>query len=274
MTREKVKFYVEKDRLGVEACMILMSLSIVFRLIGCWGLWRDKSYAVTQIALPVFSALLLIAAVWLLGRRALWVSFIPVTLGAVFFIIKAFGFESRIQMVLCILLYIAVIALYFCTVFGILHTKWFLVALFGLPFLYHIFVEDLPALQNTSNPVTFAAGMQEMGVLCIMLGLFCLSFSMKKEVTVVEEPHPAKKPVVLHTNHDEETEDNMKKDDEELPQAAMEMQQAVASESSDKQELQQEATSGKSEKEQQLLRDDAAEEHPEDWLEGEDESET
>ena len=191
MTGEKVRFYVERERLGVQACVILMAFSAIYRLIGCWGLWQDKSYAVTQIVLPVFSALLLIAAVWLLGRRALWVSFIPVTLGAVFFMIKAFGFESRLQMILCILLYIAVIALYFCTVFGIFRTKWFLVALFGLPFLYHIFVEDLPALQNTANPVTFSAGMQEMGVLCIILGLFCLSLSMKKEVTAAEEAAPA-----------------------------------------------------------------------------------
>jgi len=75
--------------------------------------------------------------------------------------------------------------LYSCTVFGIVKTKWFLVALFGLPFLYHIFVEDLAALRDTANPVSFADGMQEMGVLCILLGLLFLSLSMKK--TVVEE---------------------------------------------------------------------------------------
>ena len=204
MTREKVKFHVERDSFGAEACMILMAMSAIFRLIGCWGLWKDSSYAVTQIALPVLSALLMIGAVWFFGRRALWMSFIPVTLGAVFFMIKAFGFVSRLHMVLCLLLYIAVIALYFCTVFGIFRTKWILVALFGLPFLYHIFVEDLPALQNTANPVTFAAGMQEMGVLCIMLGLFCLSLSMKKEVKVIEEPLPAiKKPKVTRPGHAE-----------------------------------------------------------------------
>ena len=33
--------------------------------------------------------------------------------------------------------------------------------------------------------------MQEMGVLCIILGLFCLSLSMRKEVTAAEETAPA-----------------------------------------------------------------------------------
>ena len=38
--------------------------------------------------------------------------------------------------------------------------------------MYHVFVEDLPALSNTVQPVTFSAGMQEMSVLCIMAALF------------------------------------------------------------------------------------------------------
>ena len=174
MKTERVKFYTERGSFGVQAMVILMALSIAFRIIGCWGLWEDRGYAVTQIALPIASALLLIASVWIFGRRALWLSFIPVVLGAVFFIIKSLGFESKLHMILCILLYVAVIALYFCTVFGIIRTRWILVLLFGLPFLYHIFVEDLTALRDTANPVSFSAGMQEMGVLCIMLGLFFL----------------------------------------------------------------------------------------------------
>ena len=194
----KVKFYVERTGFGVEAMVILMALSVVFRIIGCWGLWTDSRYAALQIALPVFSALLLIAVVWLFGKKALWLSFFPVLLGAVFFIIKSLGFESLIHTILCIILYVAVIVLYFCTVFGIIRTKWILVLLFGIPFLYHIFVEDLAALRDTANPVSFAAGMQEMGVLCIMLGLFFLSLSMKKTVKEPEAELPKMKgPKVL-----------------------------------------------------------------------------
>lgn len=184
MKTEKIKFYTERNSFGVQAMIILMALSVAFRVIGCWGLWSDRSFALAQIALPIGSALLLIAFVWLFGKRALWTTFIPVILGAVFFIVKSLGFESMVHTVLCILLYAAVIALYTGTVFGVIRTKWILAALFGLPFLYHIFVEDLPALRDTANPVSFSGGMQEMSVLCIMLGLFCLSLSMKK--TIVE----------------------------------------------------------------------------------------
>ena len=182
MKTEKVRFYTERNSFGVQAMIILMALSIAFRLIGCWGLWNDRSFAIAQIALPIGSALLLMAFIWLFGRRALWLSFIPVILGAVFFIIKSLSFESTVHTVLCILLYSAVIALYTGTVFGVIRTRWILVLLFGLPFLYHIFIEDLPALRDTANPVSFSGGMQEMSVLCIMLGLFCLSFSMKKSI--------------------------------------------------------------------------------------------
>ena len=187
MKTERVKFYTERNSFGVQAMIILMALSIAFRLIGCWGLWNDRSFALAQIALPIGSALLLMVFVWLFGRRALWMTFVPVILGAVFFIIKSLGFESTVHTVLCILLYAAVIALYSGTVFGLIQTKWILVALFGLPFLYHIFIEDLPALGDTVNPVSFSGGMQEMSVLCIMLGLFCLSISMKK--SMVEPIH-------------------------------------------------------------------------------------
>lgn len=182
MKTEKVRFYTERNSFGVQAMIILMALSIAFRLIGCWGLWNDRSFAIAQISLPIGSALLLMAFIWLFGRRALWLSFIPVILGAVFFIIKSLSFESTVHTVLCILLYSAVIALYTGTVFGVIRTRWILVLLFGLPFLYHIFIEDLPALRDTANPVSFSGGMQEMSVLCIMLGLFCLSFSMKKSI--------------------------------------------------------------------------------------------
>ena len=193
MKTERVKFYTERSSFGVQAMIILMTLSIVFRIIGCWGLWTDRGYAITQIGLPILSSLLFIACVWLFGRRALWLSFIPVVLGAVFFIIKSLAFESKLHMILCILLYVAVIVLYFCTVFGIIRTKWILVLLFGLPFLYHIFVEDLAALRDTTNPVSFYSGMQEMGVLCIMLGLFFLSLSMKRVVTETVSELPGMK---------------------------------------------------------------------------------
>ena len=53
MKTERVKFYTERSSFGVQAMIILMALSIVFRIIGCWGLWTDRGYAITQIGLPI-----------------------------------------------------------------------------------------------------------------------------------------------------------------------------------------------------------------------------
>ncbi len=194
LMKEKVKFSVERTSIGVHAMIILMALSAAFRIIGCWGMWTDRNFLVFQICLPILSALLMILLAWLFGRRALWMTVIPVFLGVVFFIVKSLGFESQLHTVLCILLYIVILGVYCCTVFGILKTKWFLVPLFGLPFLYHVFVEDLAALRDTANPVSFAAGMQEMSVLCIMLGLLFLSLSMKKTVQEQEANLPKTRP--------------------------------------------------------------------------------
>ena len=209
MKKQRIRFYVEPKGFLAQSAMLLMGLAIVFRVIGCWGLWKDEFFAITQIALPVASCLLFILLVLLLGRRALWATSLPVLMGVAFFIIKAFGFESRLHMVLCLLLYLVVAVLYVITVFALIPTKWLLVPLFALPFLYHVLVEDLPALNNAESPVSFAAGMQEMSVLCIMLALLCLSLAMIKKVPQLEDADlpKIKDPVVIPPKPAEPAED-------------------------------------------------------------------
>ena len=187
MNRPKMKFYTDRHSFGVSAAVVLMALAIVFRVIGCWGLWNDRDFLIMQIALPIAAGLLFILFALLCGKKVLWLTFLPVAMGVAFFILKAFTFENSVHMILCIVLYVVILILYFCTVFAIIRTKWLLVLVFGLPFLYHIFVEDLAALRDTANAVTFAAGMQEMSVLCIMLSLFFFSLAMKKQIKD-EEP--------------------------------------------------------------------------------------
>ncbi len=184
--QERVKFYVEKQSFWVQASVIFMALSAAFRLFGCWGLWEDSFFAVSQIALPLCCNILFILCVLLLGKKALWSTALPALLGVAFFIIKAFTFDNWIHTLLCLLLYLLVAVLYTGTVFGFIRTKWLLAPLFGLPFLYHVLVEDMAALRDTARPVSLAAGMQELSVLCIMLSLLFLSFAMKK--------HRAEKP--------------------------------------------------------------------------------
>ena len=109
------------------------------------------------------------------------------------------GFESMLHMGLCIALYVLVAVIYTTTALGIIRTKWFLVPLFALPFLYHLFVEDLAALRDTANPVLFSDGMQELSVLCIMLALMFTALALKKRKPLLEESNlpKIKDPVVI-----------------------------------------------------------------------------
>ncbi len=177
--KDRVKFYVENHSFWTQGAVLLMLLSAAFRLIGCWRLWGDPAFAATQIALPLLCNLLFALCLMLLGKRFFGATVLPVLLGVVFFIIRSAGFDSWLHTVLCILLYLLVAVLYTATAFGVIRTKWLLVPLFALPFLYHIFVEDLAALQ--SEELSFAAGMQEMSVLCVMLSLLFTAFAMKKK---------------------------------------------------------------------------------------------
>mgnify|MGYP004632330837 CR=1 FL=1 len=186
--KPRAKFYVEKNSALVHAAVIFMALSAVFRLVGCWGMWGDQFFAASQIGLPLVCNLLFILFILLLGGRAFWTTSLPVILGVVFFIIKSFTFDSWLHTVLCILLYMLVAVLYSATAFGIIRTKWLLVPLFGLPFIYHVAVEDAAALR--AGTVTFAAGMQEVSVLCIMLALLFTALAMKKRKTIEDVELP------------------------------------------------------------------------------------
>ena len=195
----RAKFYVEQQHWAVQTAIIFMALSAVFRIVGCWGKWDEPFFAATQIALPLMCNILFILCLVLLGKKALWLTAVPVILGVVFFIIKSFTFDSWLHTVLCILLYLLVAVLYTGTVFGIM-----LVPPFGLPFLYHIFVEDLAALRDTANPVTLSAGLQEISVLCVMLALLFTAIAMKKKKPQTEVELPKMKaPKVIAPNRAE-----------------------------------------------------------------------
>ena len=199
--KPKVRFYTERNSFGTSAGVMLLILSIFFRAIAYWGRWQtmDQTNLIIYLALPMASALLFIFCLLVLGRVALWSTAVPLLMGVAFFIIKAFTFESTVHTVLCVLLYVLIAVLWCGTVFNLIRTKWLLPELFLLPFIYHIAVEDLPALQNTAQPVTFAAGMEEMSILCIMLALFFVSLAIRKrykETPEVELP-PIKDPVVI-----------------------------------------------------------------------------
>ena len=196
----RTRFYLDKTGFFAESAVILLAMAIIFRVIGCIGMWSNRVDAIMLVLLPVLCCLLLILCIVLLGKKGFFLSFIPVLLGVVFFVFKSLSFESWMHTVLCVILYVVVAVIYTATVIGWIHTKWLLPVLFGLPFIYHVAVEDIPALIKTPESVTFAAGMQEMSVLCIMAALFCIGMGLKKrppkqKKSRKEAAEPAAEPV-------------------------------------------------------------------------------
>ncbi len=177
-------FYIPR-RCGATAAAVLFALAS--------ALIRGVYYAIAPMTCLVFWIYfvnVIAAAVWLavsvmwFGERCPQLTVISVVMGVVFFMVKAFTFETMTHTVLCLILYTAVLVLYSLTVFGIIRTKYLLYPLFGLPLLYHIFVEDMQIYLLADPRPPFFEWLPEISVLCIMAALLCISIAMRKR----EEP--------------------------------------------------------------------------------------
>ena len=177
---EKTRFYLDKTGFFAESAMIFLVLAAVFRFFGCWGMWENRGEYVMLTLLPIFCCLLMTLCIILFGRRCFFLSVIPVMLGMVFFIWKALYYPSWVNTVICVVYNLAVAVIYTGTVFGWIPTKWLLVPMFALPFLYRVSVIDIPALSNKAEPVLFSTGMQELSILGILAGMFCVAMALRR----------------------------------------------------------------------------------------------
>ena len=177
---EKTRFYLDKTGFFAESAMIFLVLAAVFRFFGCWGMWENKGEYVMLTLLPIFCCLLMTLCIILFGRKGFFLSVIPVMLGMVFFIWKALYYPSWVNTVICVVYNLAVAVIYTGTVFGWIPTKWLLAPMFALPFLYRVSVIDIPALSNKAEPVLFSDGMQELSILGILAGMFCVAMALRR----------------------------------------------------------------------------------------------
>jgi hypothetical protein len=177
---EKTRFYLDKTGFFAESAMIFLVLAAVFRFFGCWGMWENRGEYVMLTLLPIFCCLLMTLCIILFGRKGFFLSVIPVMLGVVFFVWKALYYPSWVNTVICVLFDLAVAVIYTGTVFGWIPTKWLLAPMFALPFLYRVSVIDIPALSNKAEPVLFSDGMQELSILGILAGMFCVAMALRR----------------------------------------------------------------------------------------------
>lgn len=196
--KPRAKFFVDKKSKLVHDAVIFMSMAAVIRMVGCWGLWNDRFFLITQIILPLVSAALFILCLRLGGEKLLVMSCVPVLMGAAFFVFRALGFETVLNTVLSISAAVVCALAYTFTVVGIIRTKWILPPLFALCFIFHVAVVDVAALRNTADPVLFSEGMQELSLLCTLLSMLMASLAVKRRKQLEDANLPKiKDPVVI-----------------------------------------------------------------------------
>lgn len=178
---KKSPYWIDRESPTVMLSAVLMAVSAAVRLYYFLRTGFTMTELVFHLLLPLLSALLFLAVVLFFGREFAGVTAISVLLGVIFFIVKAFTFDSVIHTVLCVGLYLLVLALYSLTVFGIIPTKKLLYPLFGIPLLYHIFVEDMKGYILAKPSVPFVEWLPEISVLLIMGGLLSLSIGLKQK---------------------------------------------------------------------------------------------
>ena len=160
------------------AGLSMMALAVVIRCVYFGVHGGSAGHLTVHLLLPVLAAVTFFVVV-LRGLPAEYTA-LGVLFGVVFFIIKAFTFSSRLHTILCVILYLTVLCLYSATVFGWIPTKKLLYPLFGLPLLYHIFVEDMQLYVFAEPPVPYFEWLPEISVLLIMAGLLCVSLGLEK----------------------------------------------------------------------------------------------
>ena len=158
--------------------LLLLALAVVIRCVYFAVHGGTLGHLTVHLLLPILAAAVFFAVV--MTRRPAEYTALGVLFGVVFFIIKSLTFVSRLHTILCIILYLTVLGLYSATVFGLLPTKKLLYPLFGLPLLYHIFVEDMQLYVFAEPPVPYFEWLPEISVLLIMAGLLCVSLGLER----------------------------------------------------------------------------------------------
>ncbi|MBR4959672.1 MAG: hypothetical protein IKY52_02105 [Clostridia bacterium] len=176
----KSPFIIPRHSPAVHLSIGLMAAAGVIRILYfCLTPWMPELFFV-HLFLPLLAILLFLVTVPLTGETTPQWTVTSVFTGVVFFILKSFTFTTVLHTTLCILLYLTVITLYGLTIFGVIPTKYLLYPLFGLPLLYHIFVEDMEYYILAFPRPPFVEWLPEISVLCIMASLLALSFGIRK----------------------------------------------------------------------------------------------
>lgn len=176
-------YRIDPRRPAARLAVVLMALCALIRCYYFARAGGSPAHLAVHLGLPLAAAAVFLWVVLRRGETHTGCTVVSVLCGVIFFIVKALSFPSRLHTILCILLYLTVLSLYSLTVLGRIPTKKLLYPLFGLPLLYHIFVEDMQLYIFADPPVPFLEWLPEISVLMIMASLFCISVALEKRDT-------------------------------------------------------------------------------------------
>ena len=178
---DKIRYNVNGKSLLVRIAAVLMLLSAMFRIIGCWGFWKTRTecFGYMQVLLPIVCNIAFAAIILYCGEKHFSLTLIPVLMGVVFFIVKATDMKV-FPMLVCVIVSVLAGVIYFATVFGIVKTKWPLTAVFGVPLLYQLIFRDGATLLVKENSMTMDEFIPELSILCILISLLLVVFAMQK----------------------------------------------------------------------------------------------
>ena len=188
---KRIKFYVDKTHFWPQAAAVLLGLASIFQLVGCWGRWNDRLFLLTNMVLPVAAFLLYAVFLIAFGKSALWLTSLPFLAGVAFYALQVWYVDDLLLRMIGLAVCVVAAVLYVGTVVSLIRTKWLLVLLFALPFLYRAFYRDVLALQNGGDAVLFLDGIREVSFLFVLLAMTFASAGMRK---LVKEKKPKKEP--------------------------------------------------------------------------------
>ncbi|MBQ3065400.1 MAG: hypothetical protein IJC98_04105 [Clostridia bacterium] len=175
-------WYTDARYASTRIALLLMTASAIIRTVyfAVRAVPPSMTEWIVHLLLPIGAAAVFDVVILRYARTHLHLTCVSVWMGVLFFAWKAFSFESRLHTILCLFLYTAVLVLYTMVVLFGIGPKELLYLLFGLPLLYHIFVEDLQEYILADPRPPFLEWLPEISVLCIMGALLALSVALER----------------------------------------------------------------------------------------------
>lgn len=183
--KEKESFRINPGSPAAIASMLAFALSIPLYTAGYADRLHEPVIAFALVFLYALSAALFIVVILKFGRKALRLSILPVFIGLLNLVFKLIldpRGAGALHHSSAIALYLSVFVLWTLTVLYVIRTKWVLALLFLVPFVKHVFADDLPVLLGTAEPVSVSTWLKEISMLLLMLAYFFCAVSFERTV--------------------------------------------------------------------------------------------